>query len=315
MSEAPPFVDVHTHFVTERYVRAAREAGIGRPDGMPDWPSWSARGALALMDEARIGLSVLSVSSPGTHFGDDAAARALSREVNEFGAGLRRERPDRFGHFAALPLPDVEGALAEAAYALDVLGADGLAVETNARGVYLGDARCAPLWAELDRRGAIVFVHPTSPPGWEALTSGRPRPMMEFLFDTARAAADLVLGGVTVRHPGIRWILTHGGGALPLLAARLELFRTLFDGDGDLDVRAELGGLWYDLAGTPFPDQVPAVERAFGLDRVLYGSDSCWTPAPGVLAQVASIDAAEAPEGSTWRALTTRNARRLFSGG
>ncbi|MFJ2814575.1 amidohydrolase family protein [Streptomyces sp. NPDC087294] len=311
MTDSPPFVDVHTHFVTERYVSAARAAGIEHPDGMAGWPSWSPEGALALMDEAGIGLSVLSVSSPGTHFGDGAAARALSREVNEFAAGLHRERPDRFGHFASVPLPDVDGALVEAVYALDALGADGIAVETNSRGVYLGDARFEPFWGELDRREAVVFVHPTSPPGWEGVALGRPRPMLEFLFDTARAASDVVLAGVTVRYPGIRWVFTHGGGVLPLLAARMELFEALMPTSG-VEVRAALAGLWFDLAGTPFPDQLPALERAFGLERVLYGSDSCWTPAAGVLAQVASIDAAVQPGGSSWRSLTGRNARRLF---
>ncbi|MER5884499.1 amidohydrolase family protein [Streptomyces sp. NPDC001941] len=313
--EPVPFVDVHTHFVTEGYVDAARRAGIAHPDGMPGWPSWSAKGALALMDAAGIGLSVLSVSSPGTHFGDDAAARALTREVNEFAADLHRERPDRFGHFASLPLPDVEGSLAEAAYALDVLGADGLAVETNAHGVYPGDVRYAPLWAELDRRGAVVFVHPTSPPNGEAVSLGRPRPMLEFLFDTARAASDLVLGGVTARYPGIRWVFTHGAGVLPLLAARLELFARILPpapGAPPVAVREELGRLWYDVAGTPFPDQVPTLERVFGTERMLYGSDACWTPDAAVLAQAASLDAAPQPGGTTWRELTGRNARRLL---
>ncbi|MFD7922240.1 amidohydrolase family protein [Streptomyces sp. NPDC059740] len=318
MTKTPPLLDVHTHFVTERYVAAAREAGHGHPDGMPGWPSWSPEGALALMDEAGIGLSVLSVSSPGTHFGDDAAARLLTREVNEFAAGLHRERPDRFGHFASLPLPDVAGALEEAAHALDVLGADGLTVETHAHGVYLGDARYEPLWAELGRRGAVVFVHPTSPQGSEAVALGRPRPMMEFLFDSARAASDLVLGGVTVRHPGIRWVFTHGAGVLPLLVERLELFRGLLPvapGAPGTAVREELGKLWYDMAGTPFPDQVPVLERVFGTGRLLYGSDACWTPDTAVLAQVASVDAAPQPAGTTWRELTGRNARRLLGAG
>src|SRR5205823_12202954 len=103
--------------------------------------------------------------------------------------------PDRFGHFASLPLPDVDGALAELARALDELGSDGVAIETNANGVYLGDARYQPLWAELDRRAAAVFVHPTPPPPPEDISLGRPRPMLEFLFDTARAASDLAFTG------------------------------------------------------------------------------------------------------------------------
>ena len=159
-----------------------------------------------------------------------------------------------------------------------------------------------------------------------ALGLGRPAPMMEFIFDTARTVSDLLLRGVFTRYPDIEWIFTHGGGALPLLADRLELFRSAFAGaagsafgSGDAPaVQAQVRRLWFDMAGTPFPNQVPALVKAFGSDRVLYGSDYCWTPAPGVTAQVASVDAASAggtvdgTGGTDWRALTSRNAARLL---
>lgn len=310
-------IDVHAHFVTDGYVAAARSAGIEHPDGMPGWPTWSVEHHLDLMDRSGVEKSYLSISSPGVHFGNDEAARALAREVNEFGAGVRGERPQRFGHFASLPLPDVEGSLAETAHALDVLGADGVAVETNHHGVYLGDPRFEPLWQDLDRRGALVFVHPTSPPHADDVSLGRPRPMLEFLFDTSRAASDLLLRGVFTRFPRIRWVLTHGGGALPLLADRIDMFSAVFR-DGSTDAPSaleELGRVWYDMAGTPFPRQIPALDAAFGTERLLYGSDYCWTPAEGALAQVASVDAAAQPSATdTWRDLTTRNARRLFAG-
>ncbi|WP_327668649.1 MULTISPECIES: amidohydrolase family protein [unclassified Streptomyces] len=309
-------IDVHAHFVTDSYVAAARSAGVEHPDGMPGWPSWSVEQHLDLMDRSGIEKSYLSISSPGVHFGDDDAARSLAREVNEFGAWVRAERPQRFGQFASLPLPDVEGSLAEVAHALDVLGADGVAVETNHHGVYLGDPRFEPLWEDLDRRGALVFVHPTSPPNADDVSLGRPRPMLEFLFDTARTAGDLLLRGVLTRYPRIRWVLTHGGGALPLLADRIDLFSTVFGGSDKVAPSAldQLGRLWYDMAGTPFPRQIPALEAAFGTERLLYGSDYCWTPAAGALAQVQSVDSAAQPSATdTWRDLTTRNARRLFA--
>jgi predicted TIM-barrel fold metal-dependent hydrolase len=317
-----PLVDVHAHFVTDFYVEAARAAGHLRPDGMRAWPSWDAATNLALMDQWGVGTAMLSISSPGVHFGDDEAARALCRQVNDAGAGIARDHPGRFGHFASLPLPDVEGSLRELARSLDELGSDGVAVVSNSHGVYLGDERYEPLYAELDRRGAVVFVHPTSPPCAEALALGRPRPMLEFIFDTARTVGDLVFAGVLTRYPGIQWIITHGGGALPLMADRMELFRGLFLGDptdptgptGSTGptVQEQAGALWYDMAGTPFPNQVPALVAAFGSERVLYGSDYCWTPAPGVTAQVADLDAAAQPVDDTWRALTTRNANRLL---
>ncbi|GAA3207584.1 amidohydrolase family protein [Dactylosporangium siamense] len=308
-------IDVHAHFVTDEYVAAARAAGIAHPDGMPGWPGWDPADHLELMRRGGIDKAYLSVSSPGVHFGDDTAARLLARSVNEFGAAVALQHPDRFGHFATLP--GIDGAVAEAAYALDVLGADGVVVESNQHGVYLGDPRFEPLWAELDRRGALVFVHPTSPPNAEAVSLGRPRPMLEFLFDTARSAADLVLAGVLLRHPRIRWVLTHAGGVLPLLADRMDMFRAAFAASptDDPAVISQLAGIWYDMAGTPFPRQVPAFEAAFGTSRLVYGSDHCWTPAAAVLNQIASIDAAPPPPGHpTWRDLTTGNARRLLAG-
>jgi hypothetical protein len=119
-------IDVHAHFVTPEYAAAARAAGHTSPDGMPGWPDWDPDTHLRLMDEWDIAVAMLSVSSPGVHFGDDQAARALARTVNEYGTGIRWEHRDRFGHFASLPLPDVQGALAETAYALDELGSDGV---------------------------------------------------------------------------------------------------------------------------------------------------------------------------------------------
>ncbi|GGJ28856.1 amidohydrolase family protein [Streptomyces brasiliensis] len=311
---AEQLIDIHAHFVTPDYVEAARAAGHLLPDGMRGYPTWSAAEHLDLMDSTGIRTSMLSISSPGTHFGDDRAAGELSRRVNEFAADVLREHPGRFGHFASLPLPDVDGALAEAVHALDVLGSNGVSVETNHDGAYLGDPRFDPLWRELDGRGAVVFVHPTSPPCHEAVSLGKPRPMLEFLFDSTRAVSDLLFNGVLRRYPRIQWVITHGGGALPLLADRMELFRTVF-GVGSADgptVQAELRGLWFDMAGSPFPHQVPVLTTTFGYDRLLYGSDYCWTPAAGAVAQIASIDAAEQPEGGTWHALTTRNAARLL---
>ncbi|MGZ6308934.1 MAG: amidohydrolase family protein, partial [Ktedonobacterales bacterium] len=216
------FIDVHAHFLTGSYVAQARAAGQDVPDGMPAWPDWSAAAHLELMDRNGIDTAVLSVSSPGTHFGDDDAARRLAREVNDAGAQIVRDHPGRFGLFASLPLPDTDGALAEIDYVFDTLGAHGVIVETNAHSVYLGDQRLEPVFAELARRRATVLVHPTSPPCWQQTALGRPRPMIEFIFDTARAVTDLILAGTLIRHPEMNIIVPHGGGALPLLADRIK---------------------------------------------------------------------------------------------
>lgn len=308
-------IDVHAHFLTDDYVRAATAAGHPDAEGMPGWPEWTPAGHLALMDEQRIDRAILSLSSPGPHFGDDDAARTLARSVNEYAASVRRDHPTRFGHFAALPLPDVAGALDELSYALDVLGSEGIAVETNTHGHYLGDELFDPLWAELDRRGATVLVHPTSPPQSDAVNLGRPDPMLEFMFDSTRAVSDLIFSRLLLRHPNITWIFTHCGGPLPLLADRMEMFRPSLPGTqpDDPTVNDQVRRLWFDMAGNPFPNWIPALTKAFGTDHLLYGSDYCWTPARATAAQINSIDTAEpAPGGDTWRTLTTRNAHRLF---
>jgi predicted TIM-barrel fold metal-dependent hydrolase len=228
-------VDVHAHFVTVSYVRQATAAGHDHPDGMDRWPDWSVGAHLELMDRHGIETAVLSVSSPGVHFGDDAAGRRLAREVNEYAAGLVAENPGRFGFFASLLLPDVDGAVRELGYALDHLGADGVVLLTNANGRYLGDEAFEPLFAELDRRRAVVFLHPTSPAGWKQTALGRPRPMVEYIFDTTRTVTDLLVSGVFERHPDLPVIVPHCGGALPVLVDRLDEFLGLFLGTSGTD--------------------------------------------------------------------------------
>ena len=308
------FIDVHAHFLTGSYVAQARAAGHEVPDGMPAWPDWSAAAHLELMDRTGIDTAVLSLSSPGTHFGDDQAARQLARDVNDAGAQLVQDHPGRFGLFASLPLPDIDGAVAEIGYAFDTLVADGVVLETNTHGIYLGDQRLDPVFAELARRRATVLLHPTSPPCWQQTALGRPRPIIEFIFDTARAVTDLILAGTLDRHPELNIIAPHGGGALPLLADRINLFLLGSPSHGPApDPVASLRRLYYDLAATPFPRQVPALLRLVGPDRLLYGSDFCFTPARGIEMQIASIKAAPVPvEGATWQSLTTGNARGLL---
>jgi predicted TIM-barrel fold metal-dependent hydrolase len=265
------------------------------------------------MNANGIARSVLSVSSPGVYFGDNFRAQVLARRVNNAAAELGRNHPGRFGFFASLPLPDVEGALAEADYAFDVLHADGIAVASNAGGQYPGDPSWDPLWKSLNDRAALVFLHPTSPPQWRQVALDRPRPMIEFLFDSARAVTDLVLTGIFARYPKIRFIVTHAGGVLPLLGDRLDLFQHISStaaADDLPSVSRQLKDLWYDVAGTPVPHQLPALEAVAGEDHLLYGSDHCFTPVEAVAQQIAALDGSPVADG--WRTRTTANAVRLL---
>ncbi|MGW2613595.1 amidohydrolase family protein [Streptomyces sp. NPDC001500] len=309
-------IDVHAHLLPDFYVQQATAAGHAHPDGMAGWPTWSVQAHLDLMDRNGIDTAMLSISSPGVHFGDDKAARLLARRVNEYTAELTRNHPGRFGNFVSLPLPDVDGTLEEIAFAFDELGAEGVALMTHTHGVYLGDQRLDPVFAELDRRRAVVFLHPTSPMCWEQSALGRPRPMVEYIFDTARTVTDLVMAGVLTRHPNTRVIVPHCGGAIPVLADRINEFMNLFlpaQKSPSPDAVEQLRGLYYDMAGTAFPRQVPALLNLVNPDRVLFGSDYCWTPPPLADAHIAAIDTAEPPtQDTTWRSLTTANAKRLF---
>ncbi|MGW1343955.1 amidohydrolase family protein [Kribbella sp. NPDC002412] len=290
--------DLHAHFLLPEYVAAAERAGHLRPDGMPGWPEWSVRRHLEVMDRNGIDTALLSVSSPGVHFGDDFRARVLARRVNESAAELGRDHPGRFGFFASLPLPDVEGALVELDYAYDVLHADGVVLMSNAGGLYPGEPSWEPLWRALNARSAVVLLHPTSPPQWRQVALDRPRPMIEFLFDSARAVTDLALTGIFTRYPAINFIVAHGG-VLPLLGDRLDHFRRTYAPDAQPSVTPQLENLWYDVAGTP---------DAVAGDRALYGSDYCFTPPDAIARQLAALDT-RSPD---WRERVRANAQSLI---
>ncbi|KAH8700875.1 hypothetical protein BGW36DRAFT_137676 [Talaromyces proteolyticus] len=292
-------IDTHTHLLPPFYQQACRENGHTKPDGMPRLPDWTPESHLSLMDKLNISKSILSISTPGTYLtdGDHEAARKLSRQCNEYTSGLSRQHPTRFGFWASLPLPDVEGSLTEIHYALDTLHANGVTVETNHHGVYLGDSRLNPIFDELNRRCATVFIHPTTPclrlqsnntnsetstPATTALSNHYPNPIFEFLFDTARAVINLFTSGTISRCPNITFIIPHAGGALPPLIERFTGFGPLIGADQSLTStvvkEAFARQFYFDLAGFPFPDQIFGLLRYVGTERLLYGSDYPFTP-------------------------------------
>jgi 6-methylsalicylate decarboxylase len=306
-------IDVHAHYLPESYRAALHDNGHDRPDGFPHIPAWSADEHVAVMDRLGIATSLLSISSPGVHLADDATARDRAREMNEAGRRAVVDHPGRFGLFASLPLPDVDAAIAEIAYCCDRLDVVGFAVLTNVRGTYLGDAAFQPVFRELDRRGARLFIHPTSPACWEHTSFERPRPMLEFFFDTTRTVVDLVLNGTIARHPGIEFIVPHAGATLPLVADRVSMFSRLLAVDPAVDVLRDLGRLHFDLAGFPIPRQLDALLTLTTLEHLHYGSDYPFTPE--LAAAMARERVAEAgdPPGSLLDALRA-NTERLFPG-
>jgi 6-methylsalicylate decarboxylase len=214
-------VDIHHHILPDFFWEATNDQHA--PVGGIAPPRWSLPSTLSFLDDAGIDVAITSISTPGVHMGDDVAARALARRCNELSAELIRERPHRFGGFACLPLPDVDGALTELTYALDVLHLDGVVLFSNARGIYLGDARLDPLFAELQRRGAVVFVHPTSSPDRIGHQLGLPDSLLDFVVDTSRAIAHLHYSNTFARTPDVKYVFSHAGGTIPYIAGRFGI--------------------------------------------------------------------------------------------
>jgi predicted TIM-barrel fold metal-dependent hydrolase len=277
---------------------------LGNPDGMPYLPEWSEETHLELMDKLNIRKSILSISSPGTHLvpGDDKLAAKVARECNQYAADLKKRMPDRFGYFAALPIPDVETCLREIDLASQE-GCDGFVMLTNGHGVYPGDKQLDPIFDELNRRQAIIFFHPTTPKcpcSPEAIAAGQkpvnaapfagkyPNPMLEFLFDTARIFANLFMSGTIKRCPNVQFLFAHCGGSMPPLLSRFTGFSTLVPGPWtgvtEDDVHeAFKKQIWFDTAGFPFPGQIKGLmEAGVQPDRLFYGSDYPFTRADGV---------------------------------
>lgn len=309
--------DVHTHFVPDVYRQAAVAAGWGTPDGMPGIPAWTERGMLEMMDTIGIAKGILSISSPGVYFGDGAAARDLSRKVNLEGAALKARWPDRLGLFASLPLPDVDGALAEIAFAFDELDAEGIYLQSNAGGIYPGDSAFERVFAELDRREAIVFLHPTSPacPCCGDRERPMPRPVLDFMFETTRAVTNLVLSGTLDRFPRIKLIVPHAGATLPVLLDRIVWTAGLNPNMTDLAgeaLRATFGRLYFDLAGAPVPRLLPALRSFADATHLFYGSDWPHTPQPVVAQLREDLDTFLGDEPDFLAAVQFGNAARLF---
>ena len=267
-------VDLHHHMLPDFFWRATNTGDD--PVGGIAPPPWSRAGALAFLDDAGIDVAVTSISTPGVHTGDDAAARALARRCNELAAELIRDHPDRFGGFACLPLPDVDAALDELAYALDELRLDGVVLFSNARGVYLGDPALTPLFDELQRRAAVVFVHPNPSPDPSAHALGLPDSLIDYPADTARAVAQLHYSNTFARTPDITYVLPHAGGTVPYLAGRFAIIDEMGVIPG-AETRGSAADtfrrLYWDTALSWSDPVLTMLRDVVGIDHVVFGTD------------------------------------------
>ncbi|MCA1004841.1 amidohydrolase [Rhodococcus hoagii] len=315
----PHRIDVHHHIVPPDYARLLRDKGI-RPGGIP-LPDWAAPMASKIMDANGIAAAVLSVSTPGVWFGEVPEARRWARRVNEHAAAVVERRPDRFGFFATLTLPDVDGALVEAAYALDVLNADGIVLLANNAGIYLGAPEFDRLLGFLDERAAVVFVHPGELPADPV--PGIPTFTADFLLDTTRAVTNLILSGALEKYPRIRWVLAHAGGFVPYISHRI-LLTALRD-----EPKWKLAGLalrrekavaqrmkvfqrfWYDTALSSTAAAFPSLLAVADPSRIVFGSDFPFAPAAAVKYMRAEYEDMDLPAGLR-AGIDHRNAEILF---
>jgi len=286
-------IDVHHHLVPPFWAEALSGHG-GDPSGWHS-PAWSADTSLAFMDAQRIATAVLSLTAPGVTGWETAGRREMARRVNEFGAELVARRPDRFGTFATLPLPDLEGALRELEYAFDELCADGVVLLSNYAGHYLGDPAFRPLWSELDRRAAVVFIHPAKPQ--VPIIDGIPGPIVDYPFDTTRTAVQLVLNGVVARSPRVKIILSHAGGFVPYAAHRFaELAPAVrLNVPPAPELIESFRSFYFDTALSSGPASLLALQSFARPGHILYGSDFPYAPASVAASFTAQLDTFEFP--------------------
>ena len=301
-------IDVHHHPVSPGLLAEIRE----RAPGQHALIDWSISRSLEDLERAGVAKAYLSVPPPGVWFGDARAARRLARETNEYAARLVREHPGRFGLLAALPLPDVEGSLAELAYALDVLKADGVGLMTNAGGKWLGEPAYAPLMQELNRRRVVVYTHPVAAPCCTGLMPAVPDHLVELATDTTRAIANLMLSGDLAAYRDIRFIFSHAGGTLPYIVERFtwyfgvrpELARLMPGGPVE-----ELRRLYYDTANSANQYALPCLLKLVSLSQVVLGSDFPFRTCEEHVRGLRTLGFGEAE----LRAIETENAQRLFA--
>jgi predicted TIM-barrel fold metal-dependent hydrolase len=266
----PRRIDVHHHVVPPAYLAEIAERRVGST------AKWTPELSIEDMEKSGIAKSVLSLIQPGVWFGDAGQARRLAREANDYGAGVARDFPGRFGLFATIPLPDAEGSLREIEYGLDVLKADGIGLMTSYGTRYLGDPLFAPVWEELSRRKAVVYTHPLAPECCKNPIQGISAAAIEYATDTTRTIASLVFSGAAARYPGIRWIFSHGGGTMPFLLSRFTHEEKIIKNREAVlpkGVMFELKKFHYDTAQAHHAGALDALTRLVPVAHILLGSD------------------------------------------
>src|ERR1700723_311574 len=306
-------IDTHHHLLPDFFWQATENAGAPVGGLLP--LRWSKEASLSFMDDAGIDVAVVSLSTPGVHTGDSAKARALARRCNEFSAELVQARPDRFGGFACLPLPDVDSSLEELSHALDVLRLHGVVLFTNSNGVYLGDAVLEPVFEELERRKTVVYVHPNPSPDAVAHSLGLPDNLLDFPTDTNRAVAQMHYTNRFARTPNVKYIFSHAGGSIPYLAARFAIIDEMgfIAGAEQRGTAADMfRRIYWDTALAASDPVLRMLRDTAGLNQVLYGTDFPYLRRDLAVKSKQRISQSNELNDSERRAILGGNASRLF---
>ncbi|WP_189876895.1 amidohydrolase family protein [Streptomyces bluensis] len=275
-------VDVHHHFTAPAWLDWAEERGVVARDKLPWWTRWDLSTALDVMDKAGIGTAVMTVAMLG-RLQERAERRDSARVALRAAADVVESHPTRFRFFTPVFLDDLELSTWSLTYGLDELGAVGVSTRTSMNGVYLGDETHDRLLNELNERSAVISTHPMEVPAGNDRGTGLPGVppfLCDFLVDTTRAAINLIKNGTLDRYPNLTFILPHGGGFLPYIATRLELFGGHLTPEVEPGrVRDYLHRFYFDTAGPMSPSATPTLMATVDPDHILFGTD--WPPTPG----------------------------------
>lgn len=271
-------IDVHAHYFPPAYIALLKKYHIEYLDGAAK-PEWSIDRQLKYMEELNISTAYLSLSSPHIHMGNVQEAIETARLCNEYGANLTSTYDKKIKIMASLPLPEIDASVEEIRYCRDTLHVAGFAMLTHSSGIYLGDSYLDPIMEELNKSPTVVVIHPTHPVSIpNGVNVGIPDAMLEYFFDTTRAATNMILNKITRRYKNIKWIIPHGGAFLSIASDRLDTLFKVMNFDSKIDVREALSEFYYDLAGMAMPKQYDLLKTITDETHLLYGSDMPFTP-------------------------------------
>jgi predicted TIM-barrel fold metal-dependent hydrolase len=314
------FIDFHHHARPAAFFEALRETGRTTMGGRPFPKGWTVPEALSFMDRMEIATAIVSAPDADLLYRDRQVAVRLARLLNELFAECIRSYPTRFGAFASLPMPHVSDTLPEIGYSLDRLTLDGVMLSTSYDGQYLGSSPFDPVLAELNRRNALVFVHPVTPMGLQLLALDFPASLLEYTFDTTRCIASLLRHWIPIRYPNIRFIFSHAGGTMPYLLNRMSLMEYfvrpghVFATDDDRDaIRRGLRHFYYDMALSAYDPTFDLLRQVVGLDRLVFGSDYPQVPDSFVEASIRTFTGSQTLDDQARIQIAKLNGLKLLS--